>query len=277
MRGLIIITFLVCTTACREIHFTQNDLLQPDKLVRLSEHDWLQETFIPVNDTNEVHLLYSEKGSDKPSIFYLHGNSGNLLSKRTFKKIKWLHQQGYQVIAMDYRGYGLSSNEATLENIQQDVSYIYDEIKARNIANDLIVYGYSLGTWPAIQLSQKPECPPLILEGVLADPQAVGEARIKNLGIPLRWFVSFSVDSSLSRINTKTTAKNVQCPTLMLHGKQDNTIPVQFAREIYDVIPAENKNLVTFPEGGHGLLDDNPGKLENVIRKFVEGNHWGQQ
>jgi len=35
--------------------------------------------------------------------------------------VVWLPEQGYQVLLLDYRGYGLSEGEASLPEVQEDV------------------------------------------------------------------------------------------------------------------------------------------------------------
>lgn len=262
------ISLVLLLSYCKNIHYTQEDLFQPDKVVRLADYPWIKEQYVAVSDSVQLHILYSEKDNGKPAVFYLHGNSGNMLSPATFERIKWFHRHGFQVISMDYRGYGKSSGQAHLSTLKQDVALVYDQIKALDIAREMIVYGFSLGTWPAINLSKKSDCPPLILEGTFVSPKAVGKARLKNLGIPLRWFVSFSVDSSINVIDTRQVAKSVECPTLLLHGKKDPAIPVKFAKEVHKLIPADKKQLKIYPDGKHGMAMS---KMKSSILGFIEG------
>lgn len=54
--------------------------------------------------------------------------------------------------------------------------------------------------------------------------------------------------------HAKTKVRHIQCPTLILHGKNDHTVPVTNAEEIYRKIGSDQKYLKLLDAGSHNLL-----------------------
>lgn len=55
----------------------------------------------------------------KGTVLHLHGNGGNLAWH--LGGVHWLPEQGYQVLMLDYRGYGLSEGKPRLPEVYQDI------------------------------------------------------------------------------------------------------------------------------------------------------------
>jgi fermentation-respiration switch protein FrsA (DUF1100 family) len=94
----------------------------------------------------------------KGTVLHLHGNGGNL--PMHLGGSWWLPKQGYQVLLVDYRGYGLSEGEPSLPAIYQDIDAAFawldqaPEVKGK----PLILLGQSLGGSMAVHyLVQHPE------------------------------------------------------------------------------------------------------------------------
>lgn len=68
------------------------------------------------------------------------------------------------VIAYDYRGYGISVGETSEENTYEDCEItISFALKTLNYKiNELILWGFSLGSGPAVHLASKYEVTTLI-------------------------------------------------------------------------------------------------------------------
>ena len=54
----------------------------------------------------------------------------------------------------------------------------------------------------------------------------------------------------------KQDAALVECPVLIFHGTDDETISVSSSRKIYKKIPAAQKGLIMLEGVGHAILDD---------------------
>ncbi len=64
----------------------------------------------------------------------------------------------------------------------------------------------------------------------------------------------------------------VECPVLILHGTEDDTIAVSSSRRIYKKIPAAQKGLILLEGVGHAILDDPvyASLALNTIAAFIE-------
>ena len=62
--------------------------------------------------------------------------------------------------------------------------------------------------------------------------------------------------------------KNIQCPTLVLHGEEDEAISVARADELLTHIP--RATLARTPHGGHSLPIETPEFVERELRAFFE-------
>ena len=136
----------------------------------------------------------------KGTVLHLHGNGGNLAYH--LGATAWLPEQGYQVLMLDYRGYGLSQGEPGLPAVYQDIDAAFDwlqhEPQTRGLP--LIVLGQSLGGAMGIHyLSEHPQqrarVKAVVLDGVPASYREVGQFALSTswltwpLQVPLSWLV----------------------------------------------------------------------------------------
>lgn len=49
---------------------------------------------------------------------------------------------------------------------------------------------------------------------------------------------------------------NYQTPVLLLHGENDKIVPTEFSKRIYELIPVQDKKLITYPEAYHEIFND---------------------
>lgn len=61
---------------------------------------------------------------------------------------------------------------------------------------------------------------------------------------------------------------NFDVPTLILWGEEDQWIPVEQAHVLHSKI--KDSKLVTIPESGHLVIEENPERLVKEIRAFIE-------
>jgi len=62
--------------------------------------------------------------------------------------------------------------------------------------------------------------------------------------------------------------KHVQAPVLILHGKNDIIIPYSESEKLKALLQ-EKAELKLFDEAGHGLINDYPEEVINLIRNFI--------
>jgi pimeloyl-ACP methyl ester carboxylesterase len=61
----------------------------------------------------------------------------------------------------------------------------------------------------------------------------------------------------------------IRCPTLVILGEHDSTIPVHLGREIVEAIPGGLARLELVPEAAHEVMVDNPAESYRLVRGFL--------
>ena len=105
------------------------------------------------------------KGSGKKALLYFHGNAGNAADRLARTKILEDQRFGLDVFLVDYRGYGRSEGSPSEHGLYRDGRAIHREaIRSGFAADQIILFGESLGSAVAIPLAIERRCAALIVE-----------------------------------------------------------------------------------------------------------------
>lgn len=207
--------------------------------------------WIPAAQQNSVTLLY------------LHGNDHNIASNLTH--IQRLHNLGYNVLMVDYRGFGKSSGGHPNETkVYEDAESAWQfAVKESGIKpKDIFIYGHSLGGAIAIDLAiHHPDAGGLIAESTFTSMQAMGELRYGFLPVATLLHQRFD---SLKKIT------QLKIPVLFIHGTWDPEVPYEMSQQLYDAAP-QPKSIKLILGGGH----NNSGAIgwveyRDALNDFVE-------
>ena len=213
------------------------------KLPSGAEDVWLAKV-----DGKRLHgwFVKAAQGTVRATIIYFHGNSGNITN------VGWigsaLASRGLEVLLIDYRGYGRSEGEVTDENgINADADAAYDYlVKERGVKPErLVLFGQSLGTTAAADLASRRVCGALVLESGLSS--ASDMARVKLPWAP-RWLAALA----RNRFESARKLAAVHCPVLIAHGSNDDVIPVEQGRVLYNAAN-EPRRLMIVQGAGHDV------------------------
>lgn len=184
-----------------------------------------------------------------PAVLYLHGTFRNIYFNRP--KIAAIHDAGFSVLAIDYRGWGESSKLLPSEaSIMQDAEAAWAEFVRRvPQPHRRVLFGHSMGSGVAIELALRHRDPPgygaLVVESALTSmPDLARDS--SPLGILVVPLVTQRFDS-LAKIG------RIDAPKWFLSGTADTTIPPRQTQQLYDVAH-EPKQLVWFDGGSHSGL-----------------------
>lgn len=203
----------------------------------------------PATDGVAAGILHGwwvpNSSSDAPAILYLHGNAGNISSNRNINLIHRLHQAGFAVLAIDYRGYGRSAmalpNEPAL---YADAQAAWERMLTLSPhARKRLIYGHSLGGAVAIDLAlTATHLDALVVEGTYTSfADVVQTTRYGWLPLSLILTQKYASDEKI---------KNIRVPKLFIHGSSDEIIPIEMGKRLY-VISLEPKSLLIVPDGRH--------------------------
>lgn len=213
----------------------------------------------------------------KGTVLHLHGNGGNLAYH--LGATAWLPEQGYQVLMLDYRGYGLSQGSPGLPAVYQDIDAAFDWLQqqADTRGQPLIVLGQSLGGAMGVYyLSQHPErrgqVKALVLDGVPASYREVGQFALSTswltwpLQVPLSWFVP-DADSAVYAIPGLDGV-----PMLIFHSLDDPIVPLSNGLKLYEAAPLPK--VLQLTRGGHVQTFSDPTWQQVMLRYLDDPQHF---
>ncbi len=172
-----------------------------------------------------------------------HGNAGNISQFGRPTHYAGLRALGLSLFAFDYRGYGESEGKPTESGLYRDAAaayrYLRDTLQVP--PERIVIFGHSLGSAVAVELSGHSPAAGLILDGALTS--VVERAQEVLPYAPVRW-IAASRYPSIERIGKLTL------PKLFLHARGDDVIPVAHGRRLFEAA-APPKSFVEL-SGGHG-------------------------
>ncbi|MCL1467158.1 alpha/beta hydrolase [Argonema galeatum] len=209
---------------------------------------------------------------DSPAILYYHGN-GEIASD--YDDIAGLYKQlGITLLVMDYRGYGASDGKPTASNMIGDAAIAFNAIDSifesyGLYPQRLYVMGRSLGSVAATEIARIAGVSPapqqrlagLIVESGIADSMAL----LARMGVQIQ-----DADEKRDGIGNVLKLRRITTPTLIIHGQEDNLIPVAQGLVLYRICAAQDKRLVLIPGAGHNdLMMVGTAQYFEAIRKFI--------
>ncbi|MDD5544248.1 MAG: alpha/beta hydrolase [Acidobacteriia bacterium] len=198
-----------------------------------------------------------------PVLILFHGNGGSLFDQPA--NISRFIKLGWNVLALDYRGYGRSEGHPTEGGLYLDAQSAYDFLvqKKQTDPRILILFGESLGTAVAIRLASDNPCAGLILESPWSSFYDMGHTVYPFIPRFVYYFLN-------NQWNSADLIQKLGAPKLIIQGDRDNIVPYDMAYRMY-VIAQPPKWFVPIKGAGHLECFSVGGvKLENRVREFVD-------
>ena len=192
-------------------------------------------------DDERIRVWHLPHPNPRAQIVYFHGNGGNLSMWSDI--LVPIARQGFDVIAFDYRGYGLSTGTPTESGLYRDVDAVLAVAhgRLRRAGAPMIYWGRSLGTTMAAYAATVRKPAGVIVEAGFPSMRSV--VRSNPMMLAASWFATYQFPTA--RYIASTTV-----PVLVLHGDRDSIIPFQLGRELFEAIPGP-KQFVTIKGGDH--------------------------
>lgn len=210
--------------------------------------DGVREMDIPLGAAGTQHMhawWWPAARADAPAVLYFHGSRWNLTGQ--LYRIRQLHDFGFAVLAVDYRGFGKSDGGVPSEES------VYEDARAawRRFATLVpdakrrIIYGHSLGGAVAVDLAAwldagheggDEPARGLVVESSFTTLADVAKA-LSYSWLPVQWILSQKFDS-LGKIS------QVRMPVLFVHGAADRFVPARFSQALYDAARARKRLLL---------------------------------
>jgi uncharacterized protein len=175
-------------------------------------------------------------------VFYLKGNSRSIKGWGKFA-IDFL-RYNYDVIMVDYRGFGKSTGIKTQKEIINDLQLVYNKIKENVDEKHIVLYGRSLGSGFATKLASTNNPRMLILD---APYYSMSKTTGRYMPfMPMSWLLKFPIP-------TYKWIKYVKCPIHIVHGTSDKLIPFNSSIKL-SKINAKISRMHAVIGGGHNNM-----------------------
>jgi pimeloyl-ACP methyl ester carboxylesterase len=220
--------------------------------------------FIKIIDKNNNSLpllLFNPPSSLSVCIIYSHGNSGDLGSCLLEYYDIALHTNCL-VVSFEYPGYGECKDQPLkesefLKNLKLTYYFVRKILGFKS--NQIILYGFSLGTGIMFDIACKKEYPAAGL--ILQSP---------FLSI-LRTLYNFNRTPYFDLFNNCDKAKHLKIKTLFIHGNNDQMVPYIHGRILSKLVPQQYfYDFLTVDKAGHNnIFKVDKDLIYKKIRKFI--------
>ncbi len=245
-KAALIVIFILFATAMAGYVFQDKLIFQANSLsqdCRFSFNQPYEEYFISTQDGCQLNALwFKPQHKAKGLVLYFHGNANNL--QRWGKYAGDFTQLGYEVLMIDYRGYGKSTGTPSEKVLYEDAALIWNWAKAKTEHSKIVIYGRSLGTAIATHLAAEVQPPLLILETPFDE--------LKNASM-LRYL--FYVVPINTKFATKEYLGKVKGKIVIFQGTNDWVVSLASAERLKPLLK-EYDEFIVISGGGHRNLRD---------------------
>jgi pimeloyl-ACP methyl ester carboxylesterase len=243
------------------VYFIQDKFIfKPEKLAADFKFKYdapFKELFFDVTKGVRINGLHFYRDKPKGLILYFHGNSRSI--KGWARYAKDFYRYDYDVVLVDYRGFGKSTGKRNEKDMLSDMQFVYATLLKEYNEQHLIVYGRSIGSGFAAKIACDNKPRYLILDAPYYNFQKVVERFLPIL--PMRLVLRY-------HLRTDKWLRKVNCHTYIIHGTKDRLIPIRNSEKLQAINP-HKITLIRIEGGGHNNLPSNP-EYHNFIRDILK-------
>lgn len=228
------------------IYFVQEKFIfKPEKLPQDFVYKYdvpFKELFFDVEEGVSINGLHFYCSEPKGLILYFHGNTRSI--KGWAKYAADFYRYEYDVVLVDYRGFGKSTGKRDEKEMLDDMQFVYDTLAAQYPEHHILVYGRSMGSGFAAYIAAENSPRYLILDSPYFSFKKVAQRYLPFM--PHRWLLRY-------KLRTDKWIRRVNCHTYIIHGTKDWLIPVKHSERLQQINP-HKITLIRIEGGGHNNL-----------------------
>lgn len=229
---------------------------------------------LPITQSGEDSIvlknwLLHPKEDAQCTLLFLHGNAENISTH--IGSVAWLTEHRVAVFLLDYRGYGQSTGESTLESAVEDITAAHTWLSQHRSDQPLGLFGQSLGGALAIYYqAHAPEnlkpFEALATESAPASwPQISREVMARHW---LTWLFQAPASLMTAKYDADEAIKLLdKRPLLLMHSKDDPVVPFEHYQTLKHNAPAHVQTLET--DGKHIAALRLKENRERLLRFFA--------
>ena len=240
--------------------FQRNFLYHPDKNNYLRSEKLnadTKEISVPSTEGIALKAWFYKNPQNKYTVLFFHGNAGGLGNR--IYKLNELKNLNLNYLIISWRGFSGNKGNPTEQGLYSDARSALEWLEKNNISkNKIILYGESLGTGVAVEVSQNQKFAGIILESPYTS--IVDAAKIYYPYLPVDLILKDKY-LSLKKI------KNINSPILIMHGGADRIIPITMGKKLFDEV--QSKKYGYFPQFDRHMMTYNS-ELKLELQKFIK-------
>jgi len=240
--------------------------------------------YLKISKTKKLRFIdnYYKK---KLYIVFLPGFMSDIDGEKpqVFKKYAIKKKLGF--LAIEYSGHGKSSGKFIKGNITGWSNDAKNSIKKIVKKNKFILIGSSMGAWISLNQFKYFKKKILGFVGIGSDTEFLerlmwkkfpkknkneiitkGLSLIKNGQYEYPITLQLIKDGRKNKVLSKKIRSKIK--VTMIHGSQDEVVPVSFSKKVLSVFIGAKKKLVVIKNGDNSLSDNNP--LKRIIKELDE-------
>ena len=242
-------------------YFVQDKFIfKPEKLpadFKFSYDAPFVELFFDIEPGVRINGLHFYVKDPLGLILYFHGNSRSI--KGWAKYARDFYRYGYDVVLVDYRGFGKSTGKRSEAKMLSDMQFVYQRLAQQYHEHHILVYGRSIGSGFAAKIASENSPRYLILDAPYYNFKKVVKRFLPLL--PVKYVLRY-------HLRTDRWIRHVNCHTYIIHGTKDWLIPVRHSEKLQQLNPGKI-TLLRINGGGHNNLPSFP-EYHNFIRDILK-------
>jgi pimeloyl-ACP methyl ester carboxylesterase len=258
LKWILILIVLLYSGICMLFYFTQEKLLFNTSVKLKHEHVFsftnpFEERYITMADKKNLHGVLFKAKESKGLILWLPGGRGMLDSIGV--DAHFYTDLNYDLFVLNFRGFGKSEGKISSEKqFNQDMQTVYDYFKKEYLENNIVIFGYSLGTGPAAALAAGNNPKMLILKAPYFSMEELTQKAFPYLPIAILQKYEFPTSEYLEK---------VKCPVVIFHGDADQKIPIEASYQLKKQLKPSDK-LIILKGQGHNNFENNSEYLKEL-------------
>jgi len=178
------------------------------------------------------------RGVPKGTVLFLHGNAENISTH--IGSVYWLPAEGYQVLLLDYRGFGQSAGKPLIPEVFADIRAALDWLGNEPAARDVPLFllgqslgaslgGYLAGADPALRARFKA----VVLDAGFARYRWIAREVAARSWItwPVQWPIAWGMPGGYDLLDQVGRISPV--PLLLVHGRRDEIVGYHHAEALF--------------------------------------------
>ena len=218
----------------------------------------------------KIKYLYIKNNSQITVVFF-HGFMSDMIGAKPTAIQKFCRKQKLDFLKFEYSGHGKSTGKFIEGNISKWTHDAKQLIKAKVKKDKILIFvGSSMGSWIALNLLQNFNKQIKGFIGIASAPQFLEELMWKKFSKKIKKTIMkkkiyhldhggfvYPITKQLifdGRKNKILSNKiNLKISMVLFHGTNDEVVPINFSKKIFNICKKSKKKLFIIKNGDHSL------------------------